>query len=167
MAEMIDIYDENRNKTGIILPRKTKLAKGQFMLYVIALIENEKGEFLVTQRTMDKKWAAGHWEIPGGGAAAGETAFEAICREVREEIGLDVSKCDPKVIYSYRNEDLEHGDNYFTDIFLLHKDFSIKDVSVDAREVRDVKMADFEEIKRLNEEIGFLHYKRICEALDK
>ena len=165
MSELIDIYDENRNKTGLVLPRKTKLEKGQFMLYVIALIQNSDGKFLITQRTMDKKWAAGHWEIPGGGAAAGESAFEAVCREVREETGLDTSDCEANVIYSYRNEDLERGDNYFTDIFLLRKDFSLDDVKVDPREIMDVKLADIDEIKRLNDEIGFLHYKRICEAL--
>jgi len=165
MSEMIDIYDENRQKTGLVLPRKTKLTKGQFMLYVIALIQNESGEYLITQRTMDKKWAAGHWEIPGGGAAAGETAFEAVCREVREETGLDVSACEEKVIYSYRNEDLDRGDNYFTDIFVLQKDFTLEDVHVDPHEVMDVKLADINEIKRLHEEIGFLHYGRICEAL--
>jgi len=165
MAEMIDIYDENRNLTGLTLPRKTKLTEGQYMLYVIALIENDKGEFLITQRTMDKKWAAGHWEIPGGGAAAGETSFQAVCREVLEETALDVSTCEPRVLYSYRNEDLKHGDNYFTDIYLLHKEFTLDDVTVQAHEVQDVKLADFEEIKRLKEEIGFLHYERICEAL--
>lgn len=167
MAEMIDIYDDNREFTGVTLPRKTKLTKGQFMLYVIALIQNDNGEFLVTQRTMDKKWAAGHWEIPGGGVAAGETSFDAVCREVFEETGLDVKDCDAEVIYSYKNEDLERGDNYFTDIYLVHKDFSLSDIHVEEDEVNDVKLADFDEITRLNEEIGFLHYKRICEALKK
>lgn len=167
MEEMMDLYDENRNKLGVSVPRKTKLKKGQFMLYVIALIQNNKGEILVTQRTMDKKWAAGHWEIPGGGSKAGETSFEAVCREVIEETGLDVSGCEPNVIYTYRNEDLERGDNYFTDIYLLNKDFTLEDVNVDPKEVLDVKLADFDEITRLNEEIGFLHYKRICEALGK
>lgn len=167
MEEMMDIYDENKVKTGLVLPRKTKLEKGQFMLYVIALIQNEKGEFLVTQRTMDKKWAAGQWEIPGGGSKAGETSFEAVCREVIEETGLDVSVCEPNVAFSYKNEDLERGDNYFTDIYLLQRDFSLDDIKVDPHEVMDVKLASFDEITRLNEEIGFLHYKRICQALGK
>lgn len=166
MPEMIDIYDENRNLTGLTLPRKTKLSEGQYMLYVIALIENAKGDILVTQRTMDKKWAAGHWEIPGGGASAGETSFQAVCREVLEETGLDVSECEPKVLYSYRNEDLVHGDNYFTDIYLLHKDFELSDVKVQEHEVQDVKLANLDEIKRLHDEIGFLHYERVCQALN-
>lgn len=165
MSESIDIYNENREKTGLILPRKTKLNKGQYMLYVIALIENENKEYLVTQRAMDKKWAAGHWEIPGGGVASGESSFEAVCREVKEETGLDVSDCDKHVIYSYRNDDLEGGDNYFADIYLIRKNFSLADVNVDPDEIMDVKMANIDEIKRLHKEIGFLHYKRICEAL--
>ncbi len=163
--EMIDIYDENRNKTGLLLPRKTKLEKGQYMLYVLALIEDADHRFLVTQRAMDKKWAAGHWEIPGGGAMAGESSFEALCREVKEETGLDLSKCEPNVAYSYCNEDLKSGDNYFADIYRIQLDFTLEDVKVDAREAIDVKLASAEEIQALQEKIGFLHYARICKAL--
>lgn len=163
--EMIDIYDENRNKTGLLLPRKTKLEKGQYMLYVLALIEDANHRFLITQRAMDKKWAAGHWEIPGGGAMAGESSFEALCREVREETGLDLSLCEPNVAYSYCNEDLKSGDNYFADIYRIQTDFTLDDVNVDSREAIDVKLATAEEIKALHKEIGFLHYERICKAL--
>lgn len=167
MEEMMDIYDDNKVKTGLTLPRKTKLEKGQYMLYVIALIQNEKGEFLVTRRTMDKKWAAGQWEIPGGGSKAGETSFEAVCREVLEETGLDVSMCEPNIAFSYKNEDLDRGDNYFTDIYILKRDFTLDDITVDPHEVMDVKLASFDEITRLNDEVGFLHYKRICQTLGK
>ena len=41
MAELIDIYDEQRRPTGEVVPRKGSfLREGQFMLYVLALIED-------------------------------------------------------------------------------------------------------------------------------
>ncbi len=165
MTEYIDIYDENRNLTGEKLPRKSRLKKGQFMMYVLALIENADGKFLITQRAFDKKWAAGDWEIPGGGAVAGESSMEAICREVAEETGLDLSSCENRVIYSYVNEDLERGDNYFVDIYRFRADFQAEDVTIQKSEAVDWKLASFDEITELGEKGHFLHYGRLQEAL--
>ena len=55
MAEEIDIYDMNRNATGLRLSRKAKLNPDQYMLYALALIENNEHKFLITQRSLDKK----------------------------------------------------------------------------------------------------------------
>jgi len=164
-AEMIDIYDDNRVFTGTTLPRKTKLVAGQYMLYVIALICDKNGKYLITQRALDKKWAPGQWEIPGGGAMAGETSLLAVQREVLEETGLDIKNDDTKVIYSYKNIDEKSGDNYFADIYLIKKDFSIDDINLDAKEVTGMKLASLDEMVALNEKDGFLHFKRILEAL--
>lgn len=163
--EMIDIYDQNRRSTGMQLPRKTKLQPGQFMLYVLALIEGKDGKFLITQRALDKKWAAGEWEIPGGGVAAGESSLDAVIREVHEETGLDISSADIRLIDSYCNEDAESGDNYFADIYQIRTDIDLSKVVVDPHEVIDVRLATIDEIRQLHEEIGFLHYKRLCNAL--
>lgn len=164
-AEMIDIYDDNRNLTGTTLPRKTKLTDGQYMLYVYALIQDTDGRFLITQRALDKKWAPGAWEVPGGGAMAGETSLQAISREIIEETGLDISADHAQVIYSYKNIDEKYGDNYFADIYLVKKDFTLADISLDAREVTGMKLATLDEIKMLKESDGFLHFERICAAL--
>ncbi len=53
---------------------------------VNAIIENEKGEFLLEQRMDDKCWG-----IPGGWAEVGFTAEENVIRELKEETGFDVS----------------------------------------------------------------------------
>ncbi len=164
-SEMIDIYNDNRELTGEVLPRKTKLTKGKFMLYVYALIKNQDGKYLVTKRALDKKWAAGEWEVPGGGAMAGESSRDAVRREVLEETGLEIDEENATVLYAYKNEDLESGDNYFADIYVCSKTFNIDDVKVEKTEAIDVRLVTFEEIKELYDKDGFLHYKRICEAL--
>ncbi|WP_059017240.1 (deoxy)nucleoside triphosphate pyrophosphohydrolase [Mycobacterium sp. M26] len=48
------------------------------------------GALLVAQRQRPPE-LAGLWELPGGKVAAGETEAEALVRELREELGADVT----------------------------------------------------------------------------
>lgn len=52
-----------------------------------AIIVN--GRLLLAQRTRPPE-LAGRWELPGGKAEEGETAREAVRRELREELGVEV-----------------------------------------------------------------------------
>ena len=169
LNERIDIYDINREKTGRTRPRHgegSKLVPGEFMIYVLALLENERGGYLITRRTLDKKWAPGQWEIPGGGVSAGETSREAVSREALEETGIDVSGLEPVSVYTYINEDAESGDNYFCDIYHFKKDFKAEDVRVQEDEVLEWRDATASEIRDIQAGDGFLHYERIREALE-
>ncbi len=166
MEELFDIYDDNKNLTGRTEVRKKYfLNEGEYMLLVIALLETPDHKFLITRRSFDKKWAAGDWEIPGGGVHAGETSFEAVCREVGEEVGVDVSKADGGLVYSYKNVDLKRGDNYFTDIYHFVLPMTMDQVTLQKEETIDGKLAPMEEITEIAEGGHFLHYKRILEAL--
>lgn len=56
MAELWDIYDENRNKTGRFAERGVyRLKKGEYHIVVVALILNSKKEILITKRAATKK----------------------------------------------------------------------------------------------------------------
>ena len=72
MEELIDVYDENRNYTGLTVPRVDAFMKdGQYTLYVLAIVQDAQGRYLITQRALDKSWGAGWWEVTGGGVPAG------------------------------------------------------------------------------------------------
>ena len=54
-----------------------------------AVLQRADGTFLLAQRPKDKIWA-GYWEFPGGKVEAGESTREALVRELREELGIEV-----------------------------------------------------------------------------
>ncbi len=56
-----------------------------FRIGVFAIIASQ-GRFLLARRS-DIGW----WNLPGGGMEAGETVDEALLREVREEVGIEVA----------------------------------------------------------------------------
>ena len=58
------------------------------ILVVAAVIERE-GRFLVTRRQHGVH-LAGFWEFPGGKVADGESHTEALCREIHEELDVNI-----------------------------------------------------------------------------
>lgn len=59
-----------------------------------AVIERPDGSFLLGQRAPDTFYP-GYWEFPGGKIEAGETAHQALVRELDEELGITVERADP------------------------------------------------------------------------
>ena len=59
-----------------------------------AVLQRPDGSFLLAQRPADKIWA-GYWEFPGGKVEQGESAYKALVRELREELGIEVKAAYP------------------------------------------------------------------------
>lgn len=59
-----------------------------------AVIERPDGSFLMASRPEGKVYA-GWWEFPGGKVEAGETGRQALDRELREELGIQVEEAWP------------------------------------------------------------------------
>lgn len=56
---------------------------------VAALVQDAKGKVLLIQQ---KKNSNGYWLLPGGGIEFGESAEDALKRELKEELDLEVTK---------------------------------------------------------------------------
>lgn len=67
-----------------------------------AVIERADGAFLLAQRPAGKVYA-GWWEFPGGKVDEGESAQEALVRELHEELAIDVTRSYPWItrVYTY------------------------------------------------------------------
>lgn len=65
-----------------------------------AVIERPDGSFLMASRPEGKAYA-GWWEFPGGKVEAGETPRHALERELREELGIQVTEAWPWINRSF------------------------------------------------------------------
>ena len=165
--ELWDIYDKNKQKTGKTMVRNDwHMGPEEFHLTVLGVIMRPDGKFLITQRVMTKSWAAGHWEVSGGGVQAGESSREAVVREIKEETGLDVTKAEGGFVFDYQRINPEEGDNYFVDIYRFVMDFDENDIKLQAEETMGYRLATKEEIAELGKQKIFLHYDSIKRVFD-
>ncbi len=58
-----------------------------------AMLQNAEGRYLITQRP-PKATLPLLWEFPGGRVEEGESDEQALAREIREEMGVDVQVMD-------------------------------------------------------------------------
>jgi mutator protein MutT len=77
---------------------------------VAAIIRNERNEVLFTVRRHEP--AAGMLDLPGGFVDLGETAEDAVVREIHEELNLKISKLE--FLATFTNEYLFSGLQYQT-----------------------------------------------------
>ena len=103
--ELVDIVDENNKLTGQVEDRWVAYNKGLWRRTVSCWIMNEKGEVLLQKRTPNKKRNPNKWAKTGGQVDSGETVEEAIFREVKEELGIEISKEQIKVVDIYKSND--------------------------------------------------------------
>ncbi len=65
------------------------MSKTESLTKVVAAVVSRDGRYLVAQRPLAKHHG-GLWEFPGGKIQSGETPADAITRELREELGVDL-----------------------------------------------------------------------------
>ena len=79
------------------------------------ILVNNDNQILLSQRTADKSFP-GQWEFPGGKIESSETAHEALIRELKEELGIDIDN-------SYLFKTIEH----YYDSFKANIEFFLVD----------------------------------------
>ena len=149
MAELWDIYDKNKKKTGkTVLREGRKLKEGEYHIVVTALIINSKHEILISKRAKYKKHGL-MWECNGGSILAGETSLEGVIREVKEELGIEFSKKEAIFLKEIRREKVPPD---FKDIWLFKRDIKDEEITLPDGEAIEYKWVNIDEFIKMASE---------------
>lgn len=115
---------------------------------VVLAVIRQNGKYLMTLRVAndpEDKGYLGFWQIPGGGWQIGETMEQAVTREAKEELGVDIEIIQkiPVIFDSMRND--WHGK---LNCFLCRMKDSNQKIVLN-EEASEYKWFTFDEIKKL------------------
>ena len=104
--------------------------KNKLVHVAVGAIFNQQGEILIAKRAAHK-FQGNLWEFPGGKVEAGETAEQALIRELQEEVNLT-----PKSFTSLMQIEHDYGEKAFLlDVYLV-KEFSGTLQALEQQEVK-------------------------------
>ena len=105
-------------------------------IIVHTLIKTEDG-YLVTKRSKNETTYPEYWDIPGGLADYGELPKDAIIRETKEEVGLDI--IPTKVIHEDSNYDKEKELIFIRLVYLCELTSDINEIQLQEDEHSEYK----------------------------
>ncbi|MDG2107315.1 MAG: 8-oxo-dGTP diphosphatase MutT [Woeseiaceae bacterium] len=91
---------------------------------------DSQGRILIAERLNDGPFH-GLWEFPGGKIASGETAQEALSRELMEELGIEA-----KVLSSFMNLQHEYNDRIVTIEFFIVNEWNNDPIGLEGQGLR-------------------------------
>ncbi len=146
-AEAVDVCDETGNLAGYSRLRCTVPYPDETYLATAAFLQDEQGRILITRRALCKKSAPGEWELTGGGVRAGETPLQAVCREVMEEVGVDIAPFAPKEIGKV--VDTDSSGSWLMVIYTVTLPLTKTMLTLQPEEIMDADLVPFEALKPL------------------
>ena len=154
MEEKFDVLNELGEFTGRIATREECHKEGLWHRAVYAFIIDENQNILLQKRSKNKKLWPNMWDVTvGGHVDSGEFGRQALTREVKEELGIDINDNDIKYLVGSTSIN-EQGDiinKHYNECYLITKNISISDITIQENEVSEVRYFSKDEIlKRIN-----------------
>ena len=107
-----------------------KQSSAEFRIIVVAIVKNDRGEYLICKMPRDRGVFPGQWGLPGGGIEEGEKMEAALRRELREELGIEVTDIKP-LFFSDGDHKKSFADGTQREIYMIFLIFSCRAASND------------------------------------
>lgn len=151
--ELFDLYDSERKPLGFTMIRGEKQPEKTYRTVVHCCVFNSEGKLLIQRRQDFKAGWSGMWDVTcGGSQISGESSYQAVHRELLEEIGLDIDFTRSRPFITI------HFDCGFDDFYIANKEVDLKELVLQQEEVAEAKWASQEEILEMIENGVFIPY---------
>ena len=149
--ELLDIYNKEGEKLNYSISREVAHREGLWHKIACMFIINSKNEVLMQKRSHLKKTNPNGWGCSASGHIdAGENIITGALRELEEEIGVYAKEKDLEYIgtvfenYDTNNMKIAH----ISEVYLIHKDIVINDLTLQEEEVSDAKFYTISEAEK-------------------
>ncbi len=142
MEEKFDVLNELGEFTGKIATREECHKKGLWHRAVYAFIIDNNGNVLLQKRSANKKLWPNMWDVTvGGHVNCGEFGRQALIRETKEELGIEINDDDIKYLVGSTSIN-EQGDiinKHYNECYLITKNIDTSKIKLQKEEVSEVK----------------------------
>ena len=141
--ELCDVVDKSGNRTGRTVERGTKLGSDEFYPVVHVWIRDDDHNYLIQQRGPHLESGPGVWATTVGYVVSGEESIDAVIREVKEELGIQLLPGHLKRI------DRHVLDNRVEDIWIAEAPRDALGTPIPGEEVADYKWVSRDKLEEL------------------
>ncbi|MDU1582851.1 MAG: NUDIX domain-containing protein [Peptoniphilus harei] len=161
--EYWDVYDKKGKWKRRVIKKGERLKNNEYHIIAEGWILRDDGNFIIQRRALDKKSFSGMWYCSAGGSVISrETPKEGMVREFKEELGIDISEDE----LSLKRIITEKNTIFY--IYLVRKNISLDEITLQEEEVMDVDLADPSKIKKMVEDktfIGLDYYEKFFKGI--
>ena len=169
--ELLDVLDENGNKTGEIETRKIVHEKGLWHRVAMVAVIDNKGKILMQKRATKLKTNPGKWDVTAvGHVTSGQDTIQTAIRELDEEVSIKVKEDELEYIFSYNqhSERENYIDNRFYDFYIVRKDvIDVNSLTIQESEVDEIKLCSYEEIREMERNGITMKREKVFNELEK
>ena len=145
MTEFFDVLKETGEYSNEVASREECHKKGLWhKAAVVFIINKDNSKVLLQKRSATKRLWPNLWDVTAGGhVLTGELGYQAIIRETKEEIGIDIQKQDLEFIGATISENIK-GDiinRHFNEYYVVHMDIDEKELKLQTEEVQEIGRA--------------------------
>jgi len=162
-GELLTQVDENNKVIGSIPRGEAHERPGVFYRTIYVLVINGKDEVLIHKRSATKDLYPNRWDLSVGGHVNYQDSYEETAvRELREELGLEVSEVD----LTSKGEVLVKLPNSgeFFNVFEYHLKPGEK-ISTAEEEIQETRWMKVDDIKKSMDDGNLLWYERPIQTI--